>query len=154
MTSPRWPWISGRASGATRASAPTSCARKEGPTGGSDDPPARLRGCALLMRRHVGVRRAAVPPLAAVVLLADELVEADLLPLGVQLHLELVRPGRSEDLGIVDGQPVVDRVRILEGQPLDRVKGVGVHPVLRWILIVVVVERPPLEVPRVDDQRS
>src|SRR5207253_8081187 len=76
-----------------------------------------------------------------------------LVPLRLRENLELLRPRRGEDLRIVDGDRVRERILALPAEPLDGMKRVAVSPEFLGVRVVVVVERPALEVRRVDDER-
>jgi hypothetical protein len=71
----------------------------------------------------------------------------------VRFHLPFDRPGSREDLRIVHRELVSDGVRVGPAKPLGRVKGVGVHSIFFWILVVPVIERPSLVVSGLDHQR-
>ena len=89
---------------------------------------------------------------AAIVLLAHVFVEPGRLPFGFGLDLKFLRPGASENLRIVDGQIVVEGVLILPADLLNGAQGVAVHAEFFGIGVVVIVERPAVEVGRFDNQ--
>ena len=67
--------------------------------------------------------------------------------------LELLRPRLFEDLRIVERHHVTQLRRALEADALGDRERVAVHPILFRIGVVVVVERPALEVLGDDDER-
>ena len=95
----------------------------------------------------------AVSAWAAIVLFADEFVKPDLRPFRMEFHFEVFGPWLGEDLGIVNRHLIGDRVAVRKPQTLDRMEGVTMHPILSGIGIVVIVQRPTLEVRAVNDER-
>src|SRR5690348_6940019 len=86
-----------------------------------------------LLRCRVATIAAGAP----VVLLADILEESELVPIGPQRQLEVLRERPREDLGVVDSDLVLQLVARAP-QSFDRMQRIGVPAALRGIGVVVI----------------
>ena len=89
---------------------------------------------------------------APIVFLGDMLQKADLIPVGAQRQLEILREGLRKDLWIVDRDLVL---KLAAGalQAFDGVKRITMPAGLCRVGVVIVVQDPALEVDRIDDKR-
>ena len=109
------------------------------------------------LRRHfpsdlLSIGLAAVTSGAPIVFLADILQKPDLIPVGAQRQLEILREGPGKDLWIVDRDLVL---KLAAGalQAFDGVKRITMPAGLGRVGVVIVVQDPALEVDRINDQR-
>ena len=79
------------------------------------------------------------------------LQETERLPVGPERQLEILREGSREDLGVVDGDAVLQRVSVAR-QMFGGAKRIGVPAALGRIRVVVIVQDPRLEVDGLDDE--